>query len=94
LVALGEKWADGTSLSAQDANNSGASSTPWRAGVGEGAETDCIGLRIVKWSDTKVVFKFGTAYNGPTLELGMTWVLGHGDVVTVNVQGQSFSATA
>lgn len=82
----------GSSFSAQDANNSGASSASWRAGVGEGStETDCIGLRITKWSNTKVVFKMGTAYDNPSLEGGSSYVFGDGDVVTVNIEGQSFS---
>ena len=34
----------------------------WQAGFGKGTNGNCIGLIVVQWSSTQVVFQFGSAY--------------------------------
>lgn len=34
----------------------------WQAGKGTGTSGNCIGIKLVSWASTKVVFNFGNAY--------------------------------
>jgi hypothetical protein len=59
----------------------------WSAGEGPPFGSDCIGLVITSYSDTGIVFTFGTQYGtGGALLTG-------GDSYTMNVLGSTFSGT-
>ena len=34
----------------------------WQAGKGKGTSGNCIGIKLVSWADTQIVFGFGNAY--------------------------------
>jgi hypothetical protein len=54
----------------------------WAAGSGDASGGNCIGLKLARWANRKIVFTFGEAYN----TFG-TWQLMEGDTGTVTVLG-------
>ncbi|MGA2210082.1 MAG: hypothetical protein ABSH30_10640 [Acidimicrobiales bacterium] len=59
------------------------SSNQWQAGTG----SDCIGLVIVSWSDTSIVFDLGSWYSWSGGGAGQGTVLNAGDPYTMTVKG-------
>lgn len=57
------------------------------------SELDCIGLVVVSFSPTKVVFRLGAAYREPTSDrASRRYDLAEGDTVVVGVNGARFTA--
>jgi hypothetical protein len=59
----------------------------WTAGAQNGTtpvQGDCIGLNIVSYSSTQIVFNFGNQYNTHS------WILHDGDGVTLSVKKEPF----
>jgi hypothetical protein len=48
----------------------------------------CVGLKITTWTDTQVVYTFGSAYDAPN---GGEWYLTNGDSFTQHLEGASFT---
>ncbi len=61
----------------------------WQAGAGNPRHGgDCIGVKVLSWSPTQVVFVFGSAYASYD-----HWTLDDGDAFTVTVRQSSYSGT-
>ena len=74
----------GTNFNFRDNSN-----VAWQAGRGAGAGGDnCIGVLFSSYSDTQVVFSFGTYYYP-----GSSYQLLSGDAFTMNVLGATFSGS-
>jgi hypothetical protein len=63
----------------------------WEAGSGTPPNGSCVGLRVVSWSDTQVVFDFGGS--GSAYDSFDEWYLANGDSFTLTLEGTSFTGT-
>ena len=61
----------------------------WDAGRGVPGDASCIGLIVVSWTPTQVVFQFGDAYDSFS-----DWFINNGDSFTVTLKGVDFSSLA
>ena len=62
----------------------------WGAGQGAGPFGDCTGLFISSYSDTQVVFTFGSGYGTGNNQYG---TLSYGDSFQMNVFGATYNGT-
>lgn len=61
----------------------------WQAGAGNHDKGgNCIGIKVLSWTPTQVVFIFGSAYGSYD-----DWTLDDGDAFTVSVRQSSYSGT-
>jgi len=71
----------------------------WQAGYGTPPDGSCIGLAVSSWSDTSVVFTFGSTPCGGTGGSGCAydtfdrWYVANGDSFTLALEGTSFTGT-
>ena len=63
------------------------SANQWQAGTGG----DCIGLVLVSWSDTSIVFTLGSWYSWSGGGAGQGTILNDGDPYTMTVRGAHFT---
>jgi hypothetical protein len=62
----------------------------WVAGIGTGpGNGSCVGIRLKKWTETEVVFKFGIAYGSFS-----DWSVYEGDEFNLAVAGATFTGKA
>ena len=60
----------------------------WEAGRGVPPNANCVGVVVVSWSDTQVVYRFGSSYDSFA-----NWYLSNGDTFTQHLEGASFTGT-
>jgi hypothetical protein len=58
----------------------------WIAGQGTASGGACIGIIVVSWSDTQVVFKFGNSYDSFD-----HWSADSGDSYTITINGRTWN---
>jgi hypothetical protein len=74
----------GTNLNFVDVTNN------WAAGKGtDQTNGSSIGIVVAEWTSTKIVFRFGVAYDSFS-----TWYITSGDSFTLTIQGTPLSGTA
>jgi hypothetical protein len=72
--------------------NAARGMSEWTAGQADKVFFDCVGIIIDQWTNHKIVFHFGNAYNKHLPE--NFYVLSNGDPIRLTVKGTTFKARA